>query len=134
MLLQKIECWCYYLYMNNQVINYPELTESPYKYIAELIKAGQNLVAYYKDGLIFENDNISLFVTLSHLERVIDHYRMLIPPGSSSAFPKEKSSLDGELDKFRNEIWEIRKDLVDREVLSGLDSAGESFKLRFREI
>lgn len=119
--------------MNNQTITFPKQTESPYKYIINLINAAKNLVNYHDRGLIFDSDKALLFITLINLERSIDSYRSLLFPGSSTDFSEDKSLVNLELEKLRSKIWEIRKNIDEQSIENILDSAGEDFKLRFRK-
>jgi hypothetical protein len=119
--------------MQDQTITFPKQTDSPYKYIFNLLKSAENLIDYYDKGLIFDRDTNLLFITLLHLERSIDSYRVLLHPGSAAEFSEDKNSVEIDLNKLRSKIWEIRGKIETRDIENALDFAGEDFKLRFRK-
>ena len=108
-----------------------EQRQSPYLNIFKLIDSANELIKYYKTGLIFDNDKINLFTTLIHIERAIDTYRGLLPPGSATQFPDDKFKTDEQLNELRSSIWNIGNSLDKKASIDSLNYTGEDFKTRF---
>ncbi len=99
-----------------------------YKQILDLIDVANTLLKYHNERLNYDTNLVKLFLTLVHLECVVDSYRVLIPPGSSFEFPEDKRKVELELSQLRKSIGIIRDKIGQETAEKELSIEGDNFK------
>ncbi len=109
----------------------PISSKSPYSQIEGLYLAAQQLIDFIDSSGKNNTDVYRLFITLIHIERAMDAYRVLVPAGSGFDYKEEKEHANKLLDLLRLQIHDLREFLNDDQVRDALNEAGRDFQLRF---
>jgi len=104
---------------------------SPYQLTIDTVKAIDEILNIAKQDYTNKERLKTIFLTLVLAERVLDLERVILPAGSGISFPKDKKHTEENLDRIRNSIWEIRKELKKDDVKEVLESTGNALKTRF---
>ena len=104
---------------------------SPYFIFVSFDNIWRNLLNNLITQKLAKIDLHSTFITLIHIERAMDAYRILLPPGSGTEHKNDKDLANKSLDELRQQIHILRSVLDDEEVKKTLNQSGEDFKLRF---
>ncbi|MCA9750419.1 MAG: hypothetical protein KC414_15015 [Romboutsia sp.] len=94
-----------------------------------LLESAMNLVNNFEKGLIFDSEKNLCLLTLMHIERAVDAYRVLISPASGFDFPEDKRQANQKLDLLRKKIYEIKSALDPESVAKSLEVAGREFSI-----